>query len=280
MAALQTRQSAGQLARALDPGLFAAWLKIDLDAWQQELVRSRRRQIIILCTRQAGKSMATGLLALHRAVYNPEHKIIIVAPTERQAKKMLQAIKRLYRRQPMNERVGVTKWNVFSVELANGSTIEALPGKGDTIRGEPEVHLVIVDEASRIDEELLTAVRPMLSVTGGTLVMLSTPNGKRGTFYTTWTKEADHPDWHRIGPVTAWQVPRIDRAFLEEERRDLPGPLFSQEYECLFVEQIGAVFRDDLIQAAMSDRTITPLLPTSRPEPLFDPRVTPLLTGS
>jgi hypothetical protein len=44
-----------------------------------------------------------------------------------------------------------------------------------------------VDEASRVPDELYFAVRPMLAVSGGALMMLTTPYGKRGIFYEEWT---------------------------------------------------------------------------------------------
>ena len=75
----------------------------------------------------------------------------------------------------------------LGMELINGSRIEALPGTEKTIRGFSGVDLLIVDEAARVADELYYAVRPMLAVSGGRLMMLSTPFGKRGVFYEEWT---------------------------------------------------------------------------------------------
>jgi hypothetical protein len=55
------------------------------------------------------------------------------------------------------------------------------------VRGFSGTSLLIVDEAARVDDELYYAVRPMLAVSGGVLMMLSTPFGKRGVFYEEWT---------------------------------------------------------------------------------------------
>ena len=54
----------------------------------------------------------------------------------------------------------------------------------------------------------------MLAVSGGSLMMLSTPYGKRGVFYEEWT--GGH-GWERY-EVPASQCPRISEDFLEEER--------------------------------------------------------------
>jgi hypothetical protein len=43
--------------------------------------------------------------------------------------------------------------------------------------------MLVIDEASRVDDTLYLAVRPLLAVSGGRLVALSTPFGKRGWFH-------------------------------------------------------------------------------------------------
>jgi hypothetical protein len=98
---------------------------------------------------------------------------------------------------------------------------------------------MIIDEAARVPDDLYRAVRPMLAVSGGRLICLSTPYGKRGFFYDAWAKGGD--DWHRI-EVPATSVPRITAAFLEQERRALGESWFRQEYLCSFEALEGLVF--------------------------------------
>ena len=57
---------------------------------------------------------------------------------------------------------------------------EALLGTEKTIRGFSGAVLLIVDEAARVDDALYYALKPMLAVSGGSLLMLSTPYGLRG----------------------------------------------------------------------------------------------------
>src|SRR5215208_6842105 len=136
------------------------------------------------------------------------------------------------------------------MELSNGSRIEALPGTEKTVRGFSGVDLLIVDEAARVADELYFAVRPMLAVSGGRMIMLSTPFGKRGIFYEAWTSEAQE-EWDRY-EVAAVDCPRISEEFLEEERRALPSWVFRQEYECSFEETDDQVFTTAMIDAAVS----------------------------
>src|SRR5436190_1727587 len=72
------------------------------------------------------------------------------------------------------------------LELANGSRVVCLPGREGTIRSFGGVALLVLDEAARIPDALYRSVRPMLAVSGGRLVALSTPFGRRGWFWQEW----------------------------------------------------------------------------------------------
>jgi hypothetical protein len=142
----------------------------------------------------------------------------------------------------------ITSDAVQKLEMANGSRILALPGdKGDgaTIRGLSNCRLCLVDEASRISDDLMGALRPMLAVNArGSLVMLSTPAGKRGVFYDTWHN--GYPAWTRIR-VPASECPRISKEFLDEELKALGPTRFAEEYELAFVDDLTAAFSTSII---------------------------------
>jgi hypothetical protein len=266
------------LSRGLDPTLFMADMGMSLDWWQERVVMSDKRSIIILCSRQAGKSQSSAVKCLHTATFNPGAQILILAPAERQSKLLLGKIKRMWRRLPEWIRPKAVVWNRTSVEFENGSQIAALPGSDDTVRGFSDVVLMVIDEASRVPDVLYHAARPMLATTNGQLILPSTPFGKRGFFYQSWQSSENNPSWERIGPIPAEDIPRISESFLADERRDLPAAIYRQEYECEFTDQIGAVFSMDLIQATMTDASISPLFSqSSQADPLYDPTLTPLL---
>jgi hypothetical protein len=118
------------------------------------------------------------------------------------------------------------------------------------------VDLLILDEAARVDDGLYFAVRPMLAVSGGALMMLSSPAGRRGVFFEEWL-EGSPAGWERY-EVKAEDCPRISAAFLEEERASLPRRVFDQEYRCVFTETDDAVFTYEDVAGAMSEE-VTPL---------------------
>jgi hypothetical protein len=192
------------------------------------------------------------ILALHRALA-PQSLVLILAPAERQAKELFTKVAEAYR--TLGHVIPADSYRKLGMELANGSRIEALPGTEKTIRGFSGVDLLLVDEASRVADELYFAVRPMLAVSGGRLMMMSTPYGSRGVFYEEWT--GGEASWERY-EVPAGDCPRISEGFLEEERRTLPAGIYRQEYECSFEETDDQVFAHADVQAAISEE-VTPL---------------------
>jgi hypothetical protein len=192
------------------------------------------------------------VLALHKALVAPGSLILILAPAERQAKELFSKVVLSYR--TLSHVIPTASYTKLGMEFTNGSRIEALPGTEKTVRGFSGVDLLIVDEAARVADELYYAVRPMLAVSGGRLLMLSTPFGKRGVFYEEWTGGSA---WERY-TVTAAECPRIPPEFLEEERRTLGPWWFAQEYECRFMDTLDQVFATGVIDQAITDE-VAPL---------------------
>lgn len=244
--------AARDLALALDRVAFARAVGMDPDPWQEDLLRSGAPRVLLNCSRQSGKSTVSGVLALHRALYHPESLVLCLAPSERQSKELFGKIAGFYRE--LHDAPPPESDRKLGMALPNGSRIEALPGTEKTIRGFSGAALLLVDEASRVDDGLYYAVRPMLAVSSGALVMLSSPYGKRGVFFEEWTGGAG---WERY-EVPASECPRIPPKFLAEERASLPARVYRQEYECSFEETEDQVFSYEEIEAAMSD-DVTPL---------------------
>jgi hypothetical protein len=207
---------AQDLKLALDRVSFARRLGLEPDPWQVDLLRSTSERVLLNCCRQSGKSTMTAVIALHRALYHPSSLILCLAPALRQSQELFSKMAGFYR--DLGRPVSAVTERKLSLELENRSRIITLPGSEKTIRGFSGTSLLILDEAARVEDELYFAVRPMLAVSGGALMMLSTPHGKRGVFYEEWI--GGH-GWERY-EVPASQCPRISEEFLEQERASLP----------------------------------------------------------
>ncbi len=233
---------AEDLTLALDRIAFAKRLGLEPDPWQEDLLRSASERVLLNCCRQSGKSTMTAIVVLHRALFHPDSLILCLAPALRQSQELFSKMTGFYR--DLGRPVSATAERKLSLELENRSRIITLPGSEKTVRGFSGAALLVVDEAARVEDSLYYAVRPMLAVSGGSLMMLSTPYAKRGIFYEEWTNGTG---WERF-EVPADQCPRISAKFLKEERRALPSGVYLQEYLCVFGELEDAVFSQETIQ--------------------------------
>jgi hypothetical protein len=235
-----------------DPANIMRLAGLEPDPWQVQLLRSASPRISLCCSRQAGKTASTSSLALKEALLNDSSLVLILSPSLRQSQESFRAVMNSYR--ALGCPLPTAQESALRVEFVNGSRIIALPGTESNIRGFSKVSLLVVDEAARVSDSLFYAIRPMLAVSSGRMIVLSTPFGKTGWFYTAWTgPEA----WERIS-ITADKCPRITREFLDEERRVLGPRWFGQEYACEFSDPVGAVFLEADIRAALSSE-IEPL---------------------
>jgi hypothetical protein len=228
----------------------------DPDPWQEAVLKSDDPRICLNCCRQSGKSTVVAIKALHVGLYEPKSLILLLSRSLRQsgelARKVFDAYETSGRTVPPEAETKQT------LELANGSRILALPGGEEAaIRGFSGVRCLVLDEAARIPDALWVAVRPMIAVSGGAMILLSTPFGRRGFFYRVWSQSQR---WFKI-EITAEQCPRLTPEFLAEELVELGERWYLQEYRCRFVEAIGQVFSDEAIDAAFQD--IAPLFPVT-----------------
>jgi hypothetical protein len=112
------------------------------------------------------------------------------------------------------------------------------------------VNLLIIDEASRVPDELYKALRPMLTVANGDLWLLSTPWGKQGFFHENWEYGGDA--WVRFR-VPATECVRIPADRLEMERAQLGDAWFRHEYLCEFTATEAQMFDTDLVRTAVEE---------------------------
>lgn len=143
----------------------------------------------------------------------------------------------------------------LSVKFNNKNRFLALPGSEKTVRGISAVTLLLEDESSRVLDELYKSVRPMLAVSHGRHILMSTPFGKRGHFYEVWEKRrrgvAEKGTWEWY-LVSADDCPRISKDFLEEEREELGELYFLQEYYNQFIDEETQLFTHEAIMKALN----------------------------
>ena len=223
-------------------------LSFEADAAQAQVLGADTKRGILNCSRQWGKSTTSAVKAVHHAYFNPNSVILVASPSLRQSAEFLKKAEKAVAQ--LGIRVRGDGVNQCSIQLPNGSRIIGLPESEGTIRGFSAVSLLMIDEASRVSDDLYYALRPMLAVSSGSLWLMSTPNGKSGFFYREWSSDKD---WVRI-QATAGECPRIPAAFLAEERETLSDDMYRQEYGCEFMAGEGSLFDEAEITARLSAR--------------------------
>ena len=235
------------MAAALDVVTFArAFLEWTPNAAQEQVLRGlpNFRQAALNCSRQWGKSTVAAVWVVHRLWFVPGATVLIVGPSQKQSGETLRKVR--YFLAVMGVRTKSDGLNRHSAVLPNGSRVVALPANEVTARGFSAVSMLIVDEASRVEDELFGALMPCLATTNGDVMVMSTPKGKRGRFYEVMT---EGERWLRhTGPVT--ECERIPVEFLVRERARGES-FYRQEYLCEFIENWTYLVDEGLVRRAV-----------------------------
>jgi hypothetical protein len=183
----------------------------------------RGAQIAVLTGRQIGKTTTVSWAIAHTLIYQPGSLSVIACPAQRQSAEAIRRIKEILIKLGFKLKVD----NVYGLELENGSRVLALPGTDDSVRGLTVDGWIVADEAARLSEDMIAALRPMRARTQARFVMLSTAWSRTDPFWTVWSSK--DPSWMRL-KATA-EVPGLySPDFLEQERLALGEDTFKREY--------------------------------------------------
>ena len=214
-----------EVAYLIDPALWVREvLGIEPLPWQQEFLRAPRGACILALTgRQIGKTSTAAWAMGNTALFMPGSLSVVACPAQRQS---AEAVRRV--REAVIKAGGKLEAdNVYGLELTNGSRVLALPGSDDSIRGLTVDGWIVADEAARLSNELIAALRPMRARRlEARFAMLSTAWSRTDPFWMAW--DSDDPSWIRL-KATADIVP-FDPKFLEQERLAMGEEAFKREY--------------------------------------------------
>lgn len=205
--------------------------------FQDDCVKSfeQHRFNIVLKSRQLGLSTISAAYVVWYAIFKKDKNVLVIATKLSTAINFIKKVKTMLD--------GLPSWLLLckfeptkqSIRFTNGSTITAVPTSPDAGRSEA-LSLLIVDEAAFIRDfdEIWTSLYPTLS-TGGSAIILSTPNGVGGQYYKLWTQaESGTNDFNPIR-LPWWVHPEHDQTWFEKETRNLPKRKVAQEFLCDFI---------------------------------------------
>jgi hypothetical protein len=189
------------------------------------------RYTLILKARQLGFSTLVSTYALWMTMFYEDRVIIMLSRTEREAIKLLQKAKYVYKFLPewMKFRGPPMNATQTKMEFANESYIESLPSASDPARGE-SVYLVIVDELAFLpnSDEAWASIEPIADI-GGRVIALSTANGEGNLFHQLWVG-AEMRNNRFKSLFFPWSANGRTQEWYEEKKRDLPEWMLASEY--------------------------------------------------
>ena len=252
-----------ETAYRIDPALWVCEvLGVTPTAWQQQFLRAPRgASILALTARQVGKTTTASWAIAHAMIFTPGSLSVIACPAQRQS---AEAVRRA-REMLVTVGAELKSDNVYGLELKNGSRVLALPGSDDFIRGLTVDGWIVADEAARLPEDMIAALRPMRARRPeARFAMLSTAWSRSDPFWTAWAN--DDPSWMRLQATADTDGTLFAADFLEQERRSLGEDAFKREYLGIPVGSGASPFTWDLYERAT--RFHAPKVP---PGPAFAP---------
>lgn len=215
-------------------------------AGQRKLHESKARFRIACCGRRFGKTYACINEVAKFAWEHPgnatEHVSWWVAPTYTQSKKALNVFLTFFADAIAKHTLAV---GAMSITWKNGSvTCFQSSERYDNLRGEG-VEFMVVDEAAMVPRAAWEKVlRPMLTDTMGSAILISTPRGKNW-FYLMY-KRGEDPNWPEY---ESFSFPTRDSPFIRDSEVDeaqatLPEDVFAQEYLGMFLDEAAGVFHN------------------------------------
>lgn len=195
------------------------------EPWQADLIRQlvcMGENALVLCARGAGKSYAVAAAAYLEACLGGF--ALIISRSDEQAMKIVEYAQ--FFRGCWGLRAA-TRDTMHDMKFHGGGRLKARPCREDTIRGEHGVTLLILDEASRIPDNVWGAATAMTDGVGR-FALLSTPFGARGFFHKEWVGKG-RGEWRRHR--YAWRdCPRLTPEFIASERMSHGDLWVQQEY--------------------------------------------------
>lgn len=216
-------------------------VKFVLRDYQVRIIRSlhENRFNILMIGRQCGKTETTAAYAYWFSCFHADKNVLVASNKQKGATDIMNRIKFMYENTPDFLRPGVTYYNRGSCEFDNGSKIWSEATTETTGRGR-SVALFICDELAhvkkRIQDEMWASILPTLS-TGGSCVVMSTPNGDSELFAQLWRQAESGVALEGEDPfvpiyVDISEIPGRDLKWQAMMRAKLGDLKFDQEYGC------------------------------------------------
>jgi len=232
---------------------------IPLYDYQRKLLHGfqNNRFNIVTQARQSGKTTTATIYILHYILFNDDKRVAILANKGKTARMVLGRIKLAYELLPNFLKAAVTKWNEGTLELENGTRIEASATSADSISGD-SVSLLYIDEVAKIEnwDEFYSATYPTIASGQSTkVIMVSTVKGMNH-YYQLWNRAIKGKSNFVPHEVTWKDVPHYDEKWKEETLKNTSEDQFAQEFENVFMGSQDTLIKMTTLRELVSEDPI------------------------
>lgn len=219
---------------------------------QRQVLESKARFVVLMCGRRWGKSLICQNISIQDALQGK--LVAYITPTFQLAKVFFEDMSKII----PTEAATINKSDL-TFHFVTGGVIRFFTGeKLDNLRGQ-KFHRAILDEAPYIrnlEQGWLNSIRPTLTDFKGSALFVSTPRGK-DFFYSLYMKQGED-NWQSF-KFTTYDNPHIDKAEIDEARKQLPAPVFEQEYLANPMENAANPFGSQNIRDCIRPMTSDPV---------------------
>lgn len=219
---------------------------------QRLVLESKARFVVLMCGRRWGKSLICQNISIQDALQGK--LVAYITPTFQLAKVFFEEMSKT-----ITAEVASANKSDLTFHFVTGGVIRFFTGeKLDNLRGQ-KFHRAILDEAPYIrnlEHGWLNSIRPTLTDFKGSAIFVSTPRGK-DFFYSLYMKEGES-NWASF-KFTTYDNPYIDKAEIDEARRQLPAAVFEQEYLANPMENAANPFGSEYIRRCIKPLSALPV---------------------
>ena len=216
--------------------------------YQAQLLEDRSARRIILKARQTGISNCVAIEALYKTIARPETTELFVSRSQNAAAELILYCQRTL--SGLRSAPRTVKENQDQIAFENGSRIVSLSASPKTGRGIAATDVYLDEFAfAMYDAQIYESILGTIS-TGGSMTILSTPNGRANMFYRLWAG-LEGGEWSRH-QIHWSDCPRYDAQWERVMRAGMTRQSFAQEYDLDFLTSGEAVFDpEDLKRCAV-----------------------------
>lgn len=229
-------------------------IKFDMYDFQEELVYTytNERRVIVLSSRQSGKSITTIGFFLHYTLFNDHKTIAILANKGDSARGLLARYQLAYEKLPFFLQQGVLEWNKGNIKLENGCEILAGSTSNSAVRSR-SINILFLDEFAFVEpnmaDSFFKSTYPTISSgTTTKIIIVSTANGMNHFFKMWDDAESGRSNFIPVR-IDYWQVPGRDEDWKNETVKATSQEQFDQEFGNEFIGSAGTLISPNKLKA-------------------------------